>query len=431
MEHLEQEKKNASQHPILLISVTNSELLETGKSSEHYFNTEGGLLGSNSNNTWPVQDLYHSVAGVHARIDYQDGVFTLQLMDQILVINNAEITDRQQVVRLQHDDQIQIGFLSLRIRIGASPETFIDPLNITPEQLLTPRTSTLEDMIVEGSNITAHQQAHRELSPQADPLLAIEANTLSSFSLSQKERLPLTSGEWESSSDDALYQMLDLPHAPPDSPIQNSGLHKNGKSVAETHLSLAPLLKGMGVHLSLLNSTDEAHAILEELGETIRSAVNGLLKLQQSDEIINNKNLRVIEDNPLRLKMSYEETMALLFDCEEQQSCPVHLSAPAAVAESLRHVGLHNAATTSAINFALNAMLDAFSPEQLMNRFAEYRRSRRRADMDGEWIWAMYCSFFRELSSNRQRGFEKLFWEHFAQDYDLTLRRLNRHGEQE
>ncbi len=34
----------------------------------------------------------------------------------------------------------------------------------------------------------------------------------------------------------------------------------------------------------------------------------------------------------------------------------------------------------------------------------------------------MYRSYYRELTSNRQRGFEKLFWEIFEQSDDRKIR---------
>lgn len=428
---MEKEQTNASGHLKLQLSVTNSEMLETGKTGEHCFTAEGGTLGCSSNNEWVLQDLHRNVANVHARIAYQDGAFTLQLMGEILVINNAEITDRQQTVRLQHGDEIQVGFLLLLVRIGSTPETFIDPLNDEPEQIISRQRSPLAEMMSEGEDVTSMLPSQRTSMEVVDPIRAINANSLASSAIRNDsaalaELLPVqqistTSPREEQDGAPQLY--VDLPQ-PDASVAKTTRKSSQDKSLADVHLSLAPLLRGMGIKLPLLATTDEAYAILEELGQTIKAAINGLLALQHSEEIINNKNLRVIEDNPLRLRMGYEDTMSLLFDVEEQ-GCAVHLSAPAAVSESLNHVGLHNAATKSAINFALNAMLDAFSPEELLNRFADYRRSRGRNEMDGDWAWRMYCSFFKELSSNRQRGFEKLFWEHFEQNYDRTLRDLN------
>ena len=47
---------------------------------------------------------------------------------------------------------------------------------------------------------------------------------------------------------------------------------------------------------------------------------------------------------------------------------PVHLAAPAAIAESLRNIRHHEEANRAAIVEALRVMLDAFSPGNLMRR---------------------------------------------------------------
>ncbi|MNC13137.1 hypothetical protein D3C75_608710 [compost metagenome] len=108
----------------------------------------------------------------------------------------------------------------------------------------------------------------------------------------------------------------------------------------------------------------------------------------------------------------------------------MHLSAPAAVAESLRNMKLHNQANQTAIVEALRMMLDAFSPNQLMTRFAQYRRSHeQRLEMNDAWAWNMYCNYYDELASSRQLGFERLFNEVYAQVYDRVLRRSDRESD--
>jgi type VI secretion system protein ImpI len=38
----------------------------------------------------------------------------------------------------------------------------------------------------------------------------------------------------------------------------------------------------------------------------------------------------------------------------------------------------------------------------------------------------MYENYYQELTSSRQQGFRKLFWEVFEQAYDKKLRELQR-----
>jgi type VI secretion system protein ImpI len=133
-----------------------------------------------------------------------------------------------------------------------------------------------------------------------------------------------------------------------------------------------------------------------------------------------NRNLQPIEDNPLRLGLDYEETLKTMYDSSKSM---VHLSAPSAISESLKNIRDHNDAVQQATTEALTQILAAFSPQVLMRRFNNYKRSNDgSAESDEAWAWKMYGSYYQELTSNRQKGFEKLFWEIFEQAYDKKIR---------
>lgn len=101
----------------------------------------------------------------------------------------------------------------------------------------------------------------------------------------------------------------------------------------------------------------------------------------------------------------------------------VHLSAPSAISESLKNLKDHNDVVQVATTLALGQIVQAFSPETLMKRFERYRRSYEIPEQNqNAWAWEMYQSYYRELTSDRQQGFEKLFWEVFDQAYDRLLR---------
>ena len=178
--------------------------------------------------------------------------------------------------------------------------------------------------------------------------------------------------------------------------------------------------------LTLHNSQD-ADEFLEEAGRALLAAIKGLLSLQQQQNSLSDKHLRPLEDNPLRLDMDYPTALNVMF---AEGKSPVHLAAPAAIAESLRNIRHHEEANRAAIVEALRVMLDAFSPGNLMRRFAQYRRSHElRQKMDNAWAWQMYSNYYDELASSRQQGFEMLFNEVYAQVYDRVLREKQREPE--
>lgn len=208
-------------------------------------------------------------------------------------------------------------------------------------------------------------------------------------------------------------------------PSNDYQLDTEGRS---NHLVTGPVLEGLGVDLSDEDNMARMHVLSQEMGESLQACVRGLLELHQQ---VNegrfgtlNRNLQPIEDNPLRLGLSYEETIRTLYDTDKSL---VHLSAPAAISESLKTIRDHNEAMQHATSEALSQILNAFDPETMLRRFQHYKRryDGNSGSTEG-WAWSMYCNYYQELTSNRQRGFEKLFWEIFEQSYDKKLREKQR-----
>lgn len=190
------------------------------------------------------------------------------------------------------------------------------------------------------------------------------------------------------------------------------------------HLVSGPLLRGLGMAAPGEDMV-AMQQLSEEMGSALQAAIRGLLSLhQQVDNSrygVMNRNLQPIEDNPLRLGLDYQATVDTLFN--HNQRSTVHLSPQSAIAESLLTVRHHNEAVQAATKAALQQILQAFSPAVLMRRFLAYRRAGQPLPESGDaWAWQMYQSYYRELTSDRQQGFEKLFWEIFDQAYDRTLR---------
>ncbi|HHU7447952.1 TPA: type VI secretion system-associated FHA domain protein TagH, partial [Escherichia coli] len=146
----------------------------------------------------------------------------------------------------------------------------------------------------------------------------------------------------------------------------------------------------------------DADDFLEEAGRTLQAAIKGLLDLQQQRNSLSDKHLRPLEDNPLRLNMDYATALDVMF---AEGKSPVHLAAPAAVSESLRNVRHHEEANRAAIVESLRVLLDAFSPQNLLRRFVQYRRSHElRQPLDDAGAWQMYSHYYEELASDRQQG---------------------------
>ncbi|MBZ5488716.1 type VI secretion system-associated FHA domain protein TagH [Halomonas aquamarina] len=444
--------------------VVNSEQLEGRSSSSYVFQGEGGTLGSSDYDDWLLQDHAGRVRPQHAEITKIDGKFCLIDCSGHTFINRATLpVGRNRKVALRDGDELTIGVYRMKVHTGDrhawqpgvhSLTTLIDeehddvtayehavwPMGSEPAE----RHQTQQDDPIEALGGVVPG------SLQHDPMIALDKDAAPPATLEPLDASPSAyrshTNEWR--QQEQRDEAVRLPDIKPLNGItkqRSSGMDERQlndleRSVGEqledrwqqpttqalSHVGADPLLRGLGLDLPFQNS-EEQQAFLEEAGQTLRATIDGLRRLQQSQNDskypLRDRRLQPIEDNPLRLGLAFEETAETMFSA---QRSPVHLSAPEAVAESLRHQGQHQAAVEEAIGQALGAILDAFSPEALLKRFHAYRGAGNRIEDEGGWAWEMYQHYYRELNSGRQQGFQKLFWEVFEQGYDQSVRRQQR-----
>ena len=414
----------------LSLHVVNGSELESGRAARCLF-TQDGDVGHASECRWSVQDRHQDIPARAFSISLHDGAFWLHPLAAPLWLNQAKVAAASDLVQLRQGDEIQTGHLILRVHLNrgemwhydeemATPETIVtnhdmltDTLlstNGTPEYPGMPQRHQLADTVVNGFSVDPLQALQSErLTTGNDPLAGI-APVRPSAPLSD----PAVSGGINT-------PFMDLPsmYASPLAPEEDI----SPDEMAQRHLAVTPLLRGLGGSLTVHNTAD-ADDFLEEAGRTLQATVKGLLELQQHRNSLSDKHLRPLEDNPLRLNMDYATALDVLF---AEGKSPVHLAAPAAVSESLRNIRHHEEANRAAIVEALRVLLEAFSPQSLMRRFVQYRRSHElRKPLDDAGAWQMYCDYYDELASSRQQGFEMLFNEVYAQVYDRVLREKQR-----
>ncbi|MGJ3352996.1 type VI secretion system-associated FHA domain protein TagH [Providencia sp. Je.9.19] len=412
--------------PTVSFRLINSELLESGYVPNATFAQSGGKIGSSSQCEWQIQDNRGAIDPVQCTISWKDKHFCIKANAGTVYINNAVVPLHVDAVRLSHGDQFKIGQLIISANISLTGQPVEDIMAVTPQSLISADSNPLETLF-ETRNSSNYEQPEPEFSPTlqgsftVDPLLALESESLN---LTASSRQPAAAATLmgdsypinpvapfsDNQENTMVQEFMDLPKITP---------KEDGHITDIEHVAVNPLMHGLGIHLNL-NDSKQANDFLVELGKTLKAAVEGLLALQQQQESLQDKQLRPIEDNPLRLSNNYEDTMRLLFTDERS---PVHLSAPSAVSESLHNMGLHYRANQEAISAALSTMLAAFSPEHLLNRFSHYRRASDDSQTTDSWAWEMYNNYYKELASSRQQGFEKLFYEVYTHAYDRALRK--------
>ncbi len=415
----------------LTLQVMNGNELESGRAAKCLFTADGGDIGSAPACHWSVQDRASSVAERACQVVMHDGTFCLKSLSRGLKINLAPVSTDTGLVRLRQGDEIVLGALVLKAFIHngklvsyseqmAAPETIVTNRDRLADALLTtngqpaypgmPRMHQLADTVVNSFS--------------ADPLQALQMESLTMGSDPLSGIVPVRSSAPD--RDGVIDSpFMDLPPLYSEQQTRHQD-PASSTDTAQLHLAVTPLLRGLGGSLAVRNSQD-ADDFLEEAGRTLQAAIKGLLELQQRRNSLSDKHLRPLEDNPLRLNMDYTTALDVMF---AEGKSPVHLAAPAAVGESLRNIRHHEEANRAAIIESLRVLLDAFSPQSLMRRFVQYRRSHElRKPLDDAGAWQMYCDYYDELASSRQQGFEMLFNEVYAQVYDRVLREKQREPE--
>ncbi|KRW81179.1 type VI secretion system-associated FHA domain protein TagH [Marinobacter sp. P4B1] len=368
-----------------------------GASIEHKFSTGGGSIGTAANDTWRLSPHRTGAVAGHAEVRYLDGGFCLiDRSGRTYINSSSQPVGRGRRARLNHGDTLTIGRYRMRAELNG------------------------EAAFNNGMEEDAGQ--HRQLVDVAEgSLLRSESGQALPDGREPLEGLHTPAGE----------PISEDPLAPWPNTQERQGMSESteqsreAKDTSRKHISGAPLMRGMEAEIDFADS-DEMRLFLEEAGQTLKATVEGLLALHQGEDSRHRAlrtRLQPIEDNPLRLGDDYAGTMQTLFAAERS---PVHLSAPAAVRESLESLNHHQQATREAIREALEAILYAFSPEALLRRFHGYRRGLQDNEDEGRWAWNMYQHYYRELRSSRQQGFERLFQEVFDQAYDQHLRQLQR-----
>ena len=444
---------------VISLNIVNSQILDAGLLPYIRFTKQGGVIGSSPGADWQLKHRLNEVKAQQCRILWLDEQFCVEdLCGEVFVNQSSMPIGLNRMASLNENDEISIGPYKVRISLGSENErssAMTKQLSeMCDEQALSDLTQT--------SALSAGSVAEVKLTAIDDPMQALDAleqqgrNKVLSFTSldpeqetemslidsqllgSDKELTMQADSEYTQDSAIALKKHTYLDNFTMDEKaldLLESELHtdfdKNSVPSIHpvgNHLTAGPLFRGLGVQLGDVLDSEQMQAISVDLGASLKAAISGILSLHdtasQGRYQLMNKNLQPIEDNPLRLGLNYEDKVKTLFDDDRS---PVHLSSASAITESLQSVEQHNQAVQTAISEALDYILMAFSPEKLLKRFNQYRKSSDASLETGDkWAWSMYEKYYAELTSNRQKGFEKLFWEVFEQAYDRKLRELQR-----
>lgn len=451
----------ANVQPRIALVVTNPQKLRLGALPRHSFDQRGGFLGS-SDADWLLADGRGDVQPRHCQILWEDGAFCVVDRCGATRVNDSPDALGQDVsVRLAEGDSLHLGPFCIVVHLEEGDHSLPDPgrhlAEHSVDELLNAQDNGLESLPqlppenTESGTIDATPLEFRALTRPMDempldPLQAMDSADLRHGVSTTSESLDsrhygmsaaatppdlaqtrfealsgpprLYFGDNRMSSQDPTVDALSAN-------LEYYGRLEDSQGIrGDQRAAIAPFLEGLGASLGELDAQASCR-LLYEAGQTLGALIHGLLALHQQQASEQGgigpqgRTLQPIEDNPLRLGLDFQATLHAMFS--EQRSL-VHLSPQSAVDESLTQLRRHNEAIASGIAAGLDALLQAFDPALLMDRFRRYQPAPSGSTAPGDWAWHMYAHYYSELKSNRQGGFSKLFREVFDQHYDRALR---------
>ncbi len=445
-----------SERGIALV-VVNPQALQHGSTPRHRFDISGGTIGSHGA-SWTLVDKAGRVLPLHCEIRHSDGAFCVIDRSGRTQVNDARDPLGVMVgARLSDGDVLHIGPYEIAVHLDdarhAMPDASRHLAQYDVSEILNERRDGPDALPADryafdraGGTPAADEvfqalAAPRDAHADLDPLRALDAAGQPAPSLSRfqadGEALPHLTPFAPTQPDLASTRHAAIAGTPKiisgdlrmsqsrEPTLSDSAWTGTAHEAAgDSSQTASALLQGLGVTLDGLDA-HATHTLLLEAGQALAAAIRGIGALYDttgapaSRMAMNALTLQPIEDNPLRLGQSYPDTVRAMFSRERSV---VHLSPLAAVEETMSQLKAHQAAVVKGIEAGLEALLQAFSPELLMRRFRRYQPEEDAHGDPSDWAWRMYTHYYEELSSARQSGFEKLFWEIFAQAYECALR---------
>ncbi len=203
----------------------------------------------------------------------------------------------------------------------------------------------------------------------------------------------------------------------PSTPTDASGVHAAG-----ARLSLEQMLRSAGVPDAQM--TPE---IAAEIGEVLRIVVEGVMEVLRARAEIKSQlrmsmtRIQSTENNPLKFSPNVEAALHTLL-VERNRG---YLPTVQAFQEAMLDIRNHQMAVLAGIRSAFDSMLDTFDPEKIE---AELERQSKRSLLNVVGAKARfrdhYVDEFARLTRDKDKAFENLFGERFAEAYEEQMDRL-------
>jgi len=407
------------------------------------FHERSGTIGRKPHNDLVLPDPERVVSSTHVRIEYQGGRYHLldQSMNGTFLNHAPEPVERGRPIPLSDGDVLTVGDYELRVALqpaeSAPGETPSPPVEEVPVAASAPSAGPEIDQtpldplaLIEPAGAAPRAAAS---TPSATAPFPDDLDLLAGLQPGPMEAAPPPD---RGPPEQAPY--VPPPPSEPAAPVAEAQTGPAPPAVGEGGVAppvgtgtpaVTALLRGLGLGERKLSAA-EAEALLETVGQLLRTAVEGLMRVLATRTEFKRQmrlemtTLRPVENNPLKFSVDASEALErMLFEKRPGFLPPVQ-----AMQEAVDDVLAHEMAVLAGIRAALQALLDRLDPKTLEARFDTHaslagvlpalRKSR---------YWNIYVETYNEVRHDAEEGFLRLFGEAFVQAYEKQVRALKSH----
>ncbi|HEV2442166.1 MAG TPA: type VI secretion system-associated FHA domain protein TagH [Steroidobacteraceae bacterium] len=387
---------------LLALSVISGQGASLGSSAFKVFDERGGSIGRIDSNDWALPDPERFVSSRHAVVRFQDGAFCLEDVSSNGTFLNGpdRAISRSEPVRLKDGDRLFIGDYEIMVQLieDRAPAAGNGPAPIqAPPLAASVPLDTVDPLALIGVGATA---AGTPAVSKPDPVAPV----------APAARVA------------PIAPVAPVARTPPP-PAASSTPQPETGAAPGLDQGARDLLTALG-----LDARAVEPAIAAQLGEIVRSVVEGMIEvLRARAEVKNNfrmsmTSVRIVENNPLKFSLNADDALHNLF----VKRNPGYLGPLEAFREGFQDIAFHELAMLAGIRAAYQSMVAKFSPAHLEETYSGNLRRNSVLPIGGRpKLWDMYCAQFGNIEKDSEGSFQLLFGEEFAKAYHKQLERLS------
>jgi type VI secretion system FHA domain protein len=383
----------------LRLTIRNAERLDDGAPLAFVLDRRGGVIGRAASCDWTLPDPERHISSRHCEVRFSEGMYELVDTSTNGTFLNGTGQRLSGPHRIASGDVITVGRYEIVAEL-ASAEKAAEP---APAPVPAP----------------APASAPAEATPVPAELAAKREQMWTMFELSNAV-------DW---SRGGFGTPAPAPPPPPEpepeaAPAADAAQNEAGAEAApEAPAGIEPFLHGAEMQRSQLKQDETA--ALTQAGMLLRRLVAGLVVMLEararakSQMGAQSTGLEIEGNNPLKFARSPEQALQYMLNPQERG----FMSAERAVEDAFRDLQAHQLATLRAMQGALRATLDRFSPKAIRSR-ADTRGllARLLPGSRDAALWKAYETEFSGVAFDSDEAFMDIFSRQFRQAYDEIAR---------